>query len=402
MNENKESSHTSQMPQDEEPERFDPILLTQPASVRLAWFEKECTIEHSYLLQALDAVLRTICSPGAGASLNRLGTMALVIGPARVGKTTFIRLLEQRLLERAKERMLRDPNHRPFVSVNATGPGSGRFDWVDYYTAVLRQVNNPFLDRKTPVIRVRDLREAMEEALIQHQPYAVLVDEAHHLAKAASGRTLQDQLDHLKYLENRTGVCHVLVGTYEMRPFRKVNAQLAGRSVDVHFPRYDVTKQEDREEFRSVLWALQRHLPVEEEPLLAENQWEMLYARSIGCIGLLKLHLIRALALALSQDARTVTEAHLRSTAPSEDRVKEMLNTAILGEEDLTEPEGADERLLALLGLRATETKEAPSTPSPRPRGRKPGDRTPGRDPIGPHTDTEPSRYDEDGDRAAG
>ena len=179
--------------------------------------------------------------------------------------------------------------------------------------------------------------------------------------------------------------------------FARLLPQLAGRSVDVHFPRYDATKQEDREEFRSVLWAFQRQLPVEEEPLLAENHWEMLYARSIGCIGLLKLHLIRALALALTQNARTMTEAHLRSTAPSEDRVKEMLNAALSGEEDLTEPEGADERLLALLGLRATEiAKEAPSTPSPRPRGRRPGDRTPGRDPIGPHTDTEPSRYDED------
>ena len=236
--------------------------------------------------------------------------------------------------------MLIDPTHFPYVRVSATGPGSGRFDWVDYYRAALRQVNNPFVDRRSPAIRVRDLREAMEEALIQHQPYAVIVDEAHHLAKAASGRRLQDQLDHLKYLENRTGVCHVLVGTYEMKSFRKASAQLAGRSIDVHFPRYDATKQEDREEFRSVLWALQRQLPLEEEPLLAQDRWEFLYARSIGCIGLLKLHLIRALALALSENARTVTETHLRTTAPSEDRLQEMMSAAFQGEADLIEPEG--------------------------------------------------------------
>jgi ABC-type cobalamin/Fe3+-siderophores transport system ATPase subunit len=133
----------------------------------------------------------------------------VVIGPSRVGKTTLIRLLEQELIARAGERLLREPAHRPFVSINATGPGSGRFDWVDYYAAILRQVNNPFLNRKPSAIRVRDMREAMEEALIQHRPYAVIVDEAHHLAKAASGRTLQDQLDHLKYLENRTGVLYV-------------------------------------------------------------------------------------------------------------------------------------------------------------------------------------------------
>lgn len=175
--------------------------------------------------------------------------MVLVIGPSRVGKTTLIRLLEQELIARAGERLLREPAHRPFVSINATGPGSGRFDWVDYYAAILRQVNNPFLNRKPSAIRVRDMREAMEEALIQHRPYAVIVDEAHHLTKAASGRTLQDQLDHLKYLENRTGVCHVLVGTYEMRRFRTVTPQLAGRSVDVHFRRYDATKRKIAKNF---------------------------------------------------------------------------------------------------------------------------------------------------------
>src|SRR6266700_6405630 len=114
---------------DEGPERFDPVLLTQPKASRVAWFEKECTIEHMCLLQARDAVLRTICSPGEGPSLNRLGTMVLVIGPMRVGKTTLIRLLEQELLRRAGERMRSSPTHRPFVSVSATGPGSGRVDW---------------------------------------------------------------------------------------------------------------------------------------------------------------------------------------------------------------------------------------------------------------------------------
>src|SRR6266446_312878 len=100
---------------EERPERFDPMLLTQPKASRVAWFEKECTIEHARLLQARDAVLTTICSPGEGPSLNRLGTMVLVIGPMRTGKTTLIRLLEQELLRRASERLQSEPAHRPFV-----------------------------------------------------------------------------------------------------------------------------------------------------------------------------------------------------------------------------------------------------------------------------------------------
>jgi hypothetical protein len=166
-------------PQEEGPERFDPELLTQPAAVRLAWFEKECLIEHARLDQACSAILQVICSPGEGAGFNRLGTMVLVIGPARVGKTTLIKDLKKRLLERAKERMMHDPSHLPFVSVSAPESGRGRFNWVDYYTAVLREVNYPFLKHEKVGVRVRDFREAMEEALIQHQPYAVIVDEAH-------------------------------------------------------------------------------------------------------------------------------------------------------------------------------------------------------------------------------
>jgi GTPase SAR1 family protein len=396
-------------PQDEGPEWFDPALLIQPAEVRLAWFEKECLIDHARLDQVCSDILQMICSPGDGVGFNRLGTTVLVIGPARVGKTTLIEELKRRLLERAKERMRCDPSHLPFVSVSAPESGRGRFDWTDYYIAVLRAVNYPFLKSGKVGVRVRDLRDAMEEALIQHQPYGIFIDEAHHLAKAASGRGVQDQLDHLKDLENRTGVCHVLVGTYEMRRFRTVTAQLAGRGIDIHFARYDATVKEDREEFRSALWALQRQLPVEEEPLLTEHLWEMLYARSIGCIGLLKLHLNRALSLALSEKARTVTEAHLKATTVSEDRLKEMLDTALKGEQDLTEPEGGDERLLRLLGLRGPEkkkqtevSKDKETVPSPQGGTLKPGNRAPTRDPIGSGSDGELPEYEEEKGQVAG
>src|SRR5712692_10609698 len=104
MDENRPEEQTDRTLLEEEPERFDPALLQSSAAVRLAWFEKECTIEHAFLLQARDAVLRTICSPGEGLTLNRLGTMVLVIGPMRVGKTTLIRLLEHALLRRSSDR----------------------------------------------------------------------------------------------------------------------------------------------------------------------------------------------------------------------------------------------------------------------------------------------------------
>ena len=370
-----------------EPDRFPADLLTQPAGARQEYFEHQCLIEHPHLGDALDQLVQTICPPGEGASRRRPGTMVLVSFYSRVGKTTLIRLLEERLLTQAKSQMEHDASFIPFASITAAGPNASRFDWRTYYRAILRGLQDPFVDGKIARIRERELREAMETALLQRRPLALIVDEAHHLAKTTSGRHLQDQLDHRKYFENLTGVSHLLVGTYELRPFRKINAQLACRSVDIHFPRYDAAKEEEAQAFRSVLWALQRQLPVEQEPQLVD-QWEFLYARSIGCIGLVKMHLNRALNLALTEKKQTVTLAHLRKTALPEARVELALRNALESETELAESAGADERLLTLLGLRGPRSdtsqrmQEEKQPSSPNPQGRS-GKRGPVRDEIG-------------------
>jgi hypothetical protein len=133
------------------------------------------------------AVMHAICAPGEEARLHRPGVTALVIGPSRVGKTTLVQQLACQLRCRAQPRMRRDLGHIPVVRFTATGAASGRYDWVDYYKAVLRQLADPFVDRRAASVRTRDLREATEEALIHRQPSAVIIDEAHHLAKANTG-----------------------------------------------------------------------------------------------------------------------------------------------------------------------------------------------------------------------
>ena len=398
-------------PQGEEPEFFDRALLLQPPEVRQEYFEQRCLIEHPRLLEALDAILEAVCAPGEKVHTRRPGTMILVIGPARVGKTTLIHLLEERLLAYATSRMQADPHFIPFASITAPESGSGRFDWIDFYRPVLRQLGNPFVDSPTHPIRARQMREATEAAYLERKPLAIIVDEAHHLAEAARGSRLQSQLNHLKNFENTTGVSHILVGTYEMRPFRKVNPQLACRSIDVHFPRYDMTKEKDCLVFKSILWALQRQLPVEEEPLLAEKHWEFLYARSIGCIGLLKLHLNRALNRALKEGARTVTLDHLRQTAASDVRVKLALRNALESEAEFVEAEDADAQLLALLRKppsrpsshsKQGQDEQAETPSSPALGNRKPGKRAPGRDSTGTTANAEERREEPDEEQAAG
>ena len=389
------------------PERFPTQLLSQSAAARQAHFE-HCLIEHPFLAEAVLSVQQAICMPGADEGYRRLGCMLLVMGPSRVGKTTLIHLLEQELLRHLQERMQRDPGFIPFVSISTDGSGTGRFDWKDYYLSILQQLHDPFLRVKKMPTATRDLREAAEEALLHRKTEVVIVDEAHHLTKARSGRRLQDHLDHLKYFENKTGISHVLVGTYEMRPFRTVNAQLACRSLDIHLPRYNAAKAQERALFKSILWALQRQLPVEREPDLL-SQWEWLYARSLGCVGLLKQQLNQALGLALAEKAKTVTVAHLRKTALHKEKAEVALEAILEGEKDFLETENADQALLIKLGLRQTIPPEnrmeaiAPTLPAGLPPGmaRRPGERAPGRDPAGSLQQDQEGRKHED-QRVAG
>ncbi len=80
------------------PESFPLELLAQPVGARLEYFEQRCLISHPRLQEALETIIQAVTPPGEGASVRRPGTMVLVIGPSRVGKTTLIRMLEERLL----------------------------------------------------------------------------------------------------------------------------------------------------------------------------------------------------------------------------------------------------------------------------------------------------------------
>jgi hypothetical protein len=266
--------------------------------------------------------------------------------------------------------------------MEAMAPDSNQFSWKHYYQRALVALEEPLICRKLthaahtsfrsgcgralsdPLVPGIELRLALENGLIHRRAKAFFIDEAQHLAKMKSGRKLQDQLDSIKSLASLTNTVHVLVGTYELLPFRNLSAQLSRRSIDIHFPRYRAERSGDYTAFRNVVFTLQRHLPLPGETDLLPHI-EFCYERSIGCVGLVKDWLTRALALAIHQGDGAVTLKMLQATAWSLDQSERMAREAVDGESGLAERTEIRSRLKQLLQLEPTTS--APTTARAKP-----------------------------------
>lgn len=383
--------------------RFPHKLLKASNEVRLKYFI-DFTVGHPRLLEAYSDLSRAIRQPFPH-------TLVFACGPTGVGKTTIWRKTQKRILEELLPQLEQDRGRIPFVGIELTSPDSGIFNWKDFYKRFLLAIDEPLIEHKAkpevpvtdsegrlyikigPRAGAADLRMVVEQALLHRRPAAILIDEAQHLAKIASGRKLQDQLDSLKSLSNQTGTIIVLLGTYELLVFRNLSAQLSRRSIDIHFQRYSLDSDEDIAAFQSVLMTFQHHLPLQEEPNLLVR-WEYFYERSIGCVGVLKEWLTRALAEALEDGGNRLTQKHCAKYALSISQCERMLSDAIEGEKVLAESRESHRRLRARLGLEPkadndnSKDKTSPANnknpvPNTSERRRRVGRRKPKRDPGG-------------------
>ncbi|HFK1452260.1 TPA: TniB family NTP-binding protein [Bacillus pacificus] len=274
----------------------------------------------------------------------------MVLGPSGVGKSTLIYELKKEIIGELIEELEGNRSILPFVFVELIASDSGVFNWKDFYVRVLQSMEEPLIKKKIihenkvvsnerQKIRVRDghyltspeLRRSLENAFYYRKPKVFIIDEAQHFTKVPSARKYLDQLDSLKSLSNLTKVPQLLVGTYELKNFVNLNGQLARRTLDIQFPRYDLSNKQDFINYLGIIKGLLESLPVETSPHLLDH-WDFLYERTVGCIGILKDWLTRALRLVLESNETLLEIRHLRETALSINKISKLVDEVMQGE----------------------------------------------------------------------
>lgn len=334
---------------------------------------KEYAVSHPQLVQVDQVLMQAIREPAGFAHV-------LVYGPSGVGKTTMIRQITRRFHQMHSPSPPSMPNYRngssdpvPLLLLETRPPDGGAFNRTDYYRTALKLLGEPFYERRLLVDidseqtwekkgRTRskatqfndspELRHALEEAMTRRGVQAVILDEAQHLMKVGSGSSggkLLDQLDWIKSMTNVTGVLHILIGTYELLNFRNLSAQASRRGLDLHFPRYLFQHEQDCQDFQGVLLALLKQVPLHSDISALMQHWFYFYERSIGCVGVLKDWLIRAVAAALHDGNDTLTLERLEEHALSLSQCERMALDAIEGEQKLGYSESRREHLWRLL-----------------------------------------------------
>ncbi|MCF2647096.1 TniB family NTP-binding protein [Niallia sp. Sow4_A1] len=376
---------------------FDVDLLKKSKEERVKFF-KEYTIQHPKFTKVKDEVIKEINSSDYN--------IIMVIGPSRIGKSRLVGELIFEYLKNMEEEIRLNPGIIPISGMELPNPDLSRFNWKDFYFRVLTALKDPLIDEKidieNEIIRKEpkkylkpfrkdtapELRISIESAFRNRKTRAFLIDEAQHFFKVGGGsEALNVQFNSIKSLSNMTSSKFVMFGTYDLNQVINLDGQLTSRVKEVHFPRYDVRNREDAKFFKSVVYTLQKVIPVEEEPNFLDHT-QYLYNFSIGCIGLLKQWLERALSDALSSSDKTITIEHLERNSLNQKKILTLAREAIKGESDFIEKEEdrieLQEILYGSVKKSGSQKKEDDkSTDKGKHKRSKPGQRNPHRDQVG-------------------
>jgi energy-coupling factor transporter ATP-binding protein EcfA2 len=351
-------------------DKFPRYLLDESVASRLKYF-RELKVKHPLLSSAYNELWDAVKD-------SNPGSIIFLLGPPGAGKSTLLEKTKAQMTETMLGELRVDAERLPVVMVQLDSPTHGNFDWIEYFKELLAEMEEPLIDYKEDMealqeIRLRShtsflsnkrlinsdrpamraLRFASLQTLVHRKPLAVLLDDAQHLGIVSSGRKLSDQLNAIKTQAAKSSVTHVLCGTYELAPLRNLNGQLSRRSFDIHFRRYHADDEAQRDEFINVLYTFQQYLPLPKTPDLV-SRWDYFYERSIGCVGVLKDWLSRALSLAVRNNSDTLLLKYIEQRALSVAQCSNMLRETLIGEKEFEDSEESRSFLRQNLGLPTT------------------------------------------------
>ena len=274
------------------------------------------------LLDAASVELERVLDPAMPPRIIQL------LGPTGVGKTTLLDTFKHGLAEESAPVVCMTC---PPVTAGRKGYDFGRPHWrllaeaaggvfpddhqsPDAVAARLRSGGG----RRDGAANTEEYRLGILEFLRAKRPRAVVLDEAQHMTRVSGARCQADQLDMIKDCIDRTGIPHVLVGTYELQAMVALSDQLARRSRVVHFPPYDLSDKSALDGFQSIFGQLVAALPFSDP----ERSWSVLQEHlldvgvgSAGCVGVLKDWLGDALQAALAAGVEFVDWERMEQTA---------------------------------------------------------------------------------------
>ena len=380
---------------------------------------KAVTVSHAHLKE-VDEQLSLWVEEHADA------THVLLCGSGGVGKSKVLTVVAERFDREEADRFV-----VPILLLEPTPPDQGPYLRLDFYWQIIDALKEHLLVKellgdiahlmdapkatrsKLGAIDWLKVRRVAEQALIRAQVKAVFVDEGHRLMQGDGSHSVDEQLEWLKSLSNRTHVLFVLAGPYALFGFRNTSGQLARRGRDIHFARYHVEDKEERTAFVAALNYLLERVPLDVDLNGLLLRWRWWASGCVGCVGILRDWLVDAVAATLVQQGTSLTEDILTRTMPHPARRLSLEMEARTGERKITMHERESAKQFQTLlkkpampangkaaqaqgtrhgasSLAQTEQEAEPVVATlpmpqvaPKPTKRRVGQRAPERDPVG-------------------
>ncbi|TMV05672.1 hypothetical protein FGK63_16665 [Ruegeria sediminis] len=178
----------------------------------------------------------------------RNGTIIPLLGPTRIGKSAVANLLKTKTGREVETNASLLP-----VSDFVFGRIPPKPNDRDIYRAALEAFGLLCRERENTAT----VRKRLIHTIQQTKVRVIALDECSHCAERGANLSARAAADHLKTIVDETGVTLLLLGLPRFQSIIEGNEQLRDRSTNsIYFLPYDWQKEEDRDAFCGVIYAV--------------------------------------------------------------------------------------------------------------------------------------------------